>query len=1017
MNIPKLAIQNYHIVCTAFFMLLLASVLNFINTPRTEFPIIDIPAVSVRAVVAADIENMETHFLSPMEEVLHGLDDVKDIRSIISGNLISIMIDFTPGIDVNKKMDKVKNALAFIRKNLPNGLGEIVVTKSSTNFASVLNLALVPNNVSGEQLEKEAKRVQRIIRQVDGVKAVAMGAYPEQEIQIKLDLEKMYDQGITFREIESVLVKSNTYIPSGDVDVSSRKFNVLTTGAFSDLDELKNTLIKNANGDFLKLEDIASIASSFEKERWLSRYIGKEALLLHVNQNTDADVIRLTEKIKSRLNDFKFEEDIQLEYVYCQANEVDKQVNTFFMNLAQGLGLVCLVLFLVLGARSALIIGLFIPLASFIGLMLTNLWGLGLNQMTIVGMIVSLGLLVDNSIAIVENIERLLEEGYEKFDACVEGVNQLLFPMTSSTLTTMAVFIPIIFMPDVTGDFIKPMPVIVLFTMLASLLIAIILSPVLCFFFLQKDKKKPLGSFVKRMEERFEKLLSYALNNRVETLVVLALVFVTSLSLFPYVGVTFFPKADKNFFYITIQTEEGKNLEYTDKVVLEVEKLLHEKEEIKAFTTSVGHGNPTIYYNIGTANYSSTYGEIFIETELDNKKKFNAFIADLRAELSPISKAKINVKEYSQGLPEKYPLEVVVTGENLEQLKAYNKTITEKVKKIDGIINVNNSMESQKLNIAFDINYKEAAMLGVSESQIENEIKNIFKGSVIGDFTSTDNNKLNIKLNYELEEFKKVEALKNIRIRSSKGTLVAMNKVVDVQLSNSINQLEHFNFDRISTVSADIVDDKELNRILGDLREELIAINWEPGYSFSFKGDFENKERSFGQLGYAILIAILIIVTILIAQYKSFLIPLIILSILPLTITGAIFALFITGQSFSFTAFIGLISLVGICINDSIILVDFSYELLKKGHPPKEAAILGAKTRLVPVLMTSITTIFGLLFLALNGGSLWTPMATTIIGGLIGTTFFVLILAPVLFVYVGQYLMKNKSELTPVLTK
>lgn len=1005
MNIAKFAINNYHIVCTVFCILLVASIINFNTVPRTEFPVIDVPTITVVAVISAsNVEDIETHFLSPLEEAINVLGDIKEIRSTITGNVISIQIRFVHGVDMDKKLSDAKSAVNFIQKELPPELVQLNVEKASTNFTSIMNLALVPNNVPKNIVEQEAKRIQKIIRQVNGVKNVHLDAYPKQELQISIDVEKMHSHRITFNEIERILVQNNSYIPAGDLDISTKNFNVITTGAFNNVQQIRETFIKTVNGRYIQLDDIADINISFEKQKWISRHNGEESLIIHIYQNDNADVIDVSKRIKNRLTDFSFQEDIDLQYIYNQADEVDTQINSFFMNLIQGLILVCIILFVVLGFRSAAIIAIFIPLTSFIGLMLTNLWGLGLNQMTIVGMIVSLGLLVDNSIAIIENIERLLEEGLDIFNACTKGVEQLLYPMTSSTFTTMAVFIPIIFMPDTTGDFIKPMPIVVFFTMLSSLVISITLAPVFCFFYLKKYSSKPLNNFIKNLEEKYQSALSLLIDNRGKSLLAIILLFIGSMALFPQIGITFFPKADKQYFYITVQTDKGKNLNYTNNVVLNIEKTIEKTEGIKAYTSSVGHGNPSIYYNLGTVSYSNNYAEIFIETSIYNKNHFNQLVQSLREDLSKISNATINVKEYSQGLPATHPLEIIVYGDNLEKLKEYNKSIIEKMKSINGIINIDNSIDSKMINIAFDIDYKEAAMLGVRESDIEKEIKNIFYGSNIGRFTNDNNNKLNIKLNYSITEKEKIETLKSIRLRTASNQFVTLDKLVDVRLSNSINQLTHINFDRISNISADIKDDKELNRILKELRQEINVLDWAAGYTYSFKGDFENRDDSFGQLGYATIIAILIILTILIAQYKSFVLPGIIISILPLTIVGSIFALFLTGQSFSFTAFIGLISLIGICINDSIILVDFTNELFKKGVPAKDAVIQAAKIRFVPVLMTSVTTILGLFFLALNGGALWAPMAITIIGGLIGTTFFVLILIPILFIYVSPFL-------------
>ncbi|MEM9821015.1 MAG: efflux RND transporter permease subunit, partial [Bacteroidota bacterium] len=286
MNIPKLAIKNYQFVIAAFVMLAAWALINFTTVPRTEFPIVDSPMVTVHAILmGSNVENMEVHVLTPLEAGLQALGDIKDLRSKISGHVISINIAFNYGVDIDEKLNKTQGLLSGMRRTLPKELIELSAHKASTNFAAVLQLALLPKSISYAQLEKEAKKIQKSIRQVSGVQSVHLEGYPRREVQIQLDLEKMHSYQINFNQVEAILQRNNVYLPAGDIDLTTKHYNIITSGVFQDIEKLRTTFIKMEEGQFLQLQDIASVDIRYEKEQWISRYKGQESLIIYVKQD------------------------------------------------------------------------------------------------------------------------------------------------------------------------------------------------------------------------------------------------------------------------------------------------------------------------------------------------------------------------------------------------------------------------------------------------------------------------------------------------------------------------------------------------------------------------------------------------------------------------------------------------------------------------------------------------------------------------------------------------------------
>ncbi|MEO0775640.1 MAG: efflux RND transporter permease subunit [Bacteroidota bacterium] len=1006
MNIPKFAIDNYQFTITAFVFLLVLGISSYFGMPRSEDPVMDLPAVTVIAIYpGATPKDVESQVADPIEEAVNELDDVVEIVTDISDGVAVIQIEFTFGVDPKDKFDEVQAKVTGLSKELPDDLYSLEVREQSTTTVAIFQLALVSSSASYAQLEEEADRLKKIVEKVDGVRKMKIEAYPDQEVRIALQPIKMKQLNVSLDDIERAFQSNNANIPGGAIKISQKLFNIKTSGSYSDVEEIKNTVVGSYQGKIIYLKSIADVFMDYQDERWVSRFNGERSLVLTIQQKEGYNIFDVANPIQEKIAATPLADDVRVEYVYDQSAGVEDRVSGFTNNLLQGILLVGVIILFVLGFRSASVVMIAIPTSILIGLWVVNYFELGLQQMSIAGLVVALGLLVDNSIAVIENTERFMAEGLSARAAAIKGTSQLVTPLLSATLTTVLAFVPIIMMPETTGEFIKALPVTVIAVLAASFLGAISLTPFLASRFLRGKKistEGPAQSIGLRTLQRFvtgpyRRALQWSLNHKALTIGIALTSFVGSLLLFPYVGVSFFPKAEKPIFRITISLPNGSNLDATDEVVSYVEEVLNSKEDVAYYASNIGHGNPRIYYNTFPRNFASNYGEILVQLKAYEVADFYALLDDLRSEFGQYANARIDVREFVQGPPTEAPIAIKIYGNDLDKLQDYAQQVERVASQHPGAINIDNSLRTSSTDIYFNINRDKAMLFGVPIFQIDKTIRSFVNGTTIGTLRNDDADEYPVVMRYDFDERFQLDDFDKIQVRSLSNHDIPLGQLASMEFTQAPTQIGHLNTDRVASVLGDVAQGYILDDVVAELSTQLEALDWAEGYSFEFKGELEEREKSFGGLGIASLMALILIMGVLIIQFRSFSQPLIIFSALPLAIIGSILALFIVGISFSFTAFIGLVSLIGIAINNSIVLVDFANRMREEGKSIDEAAQLAGEVRFVPIVLTTLTTILGLLPLTLAGGSMWAPMGWTIIGGLLTSTTFVLLLVPILY--------------------
>ena len=655
-----------------------------------------------------------------------------------------------------------------------------------------------------------------------------------------------------------------------------------------------------------------------------------------------------------------------------------------------------------LGFRAATIVMISIPLSLAIGLVLLNLLGISLNQLSIVGLVVALGLLVDDSIVVVENIERWMREGHSRLDATIKATKQIGLAVVGCTATLIIAFMPLVFLPEGAGDFIRGLPLAVIMSVLASMVVSITVIPFLSSRLLKRHGKAGGNVFMVTLQKlihgSYSRLLDKALKHPVLTTIVAGVVFFGSLQLFPVIGFALFPASEKPQFIINAITPLQTNLEKTDAVARYVENVVSKIPEVSYYASNVGKGNPRVYYNVVQENERTDFAQVFVQLDEDTspKEKIN-IINSLRDEFKNFPDAKIEVKNFEQGPPIVAPIEVRLFGDNLDSLRVYASNIEKLLKQTEGTIYVNNPVSNLKSDIRVVINQDKARMSGINTVDIDRTVRLAVAGLDMGNFSDANGEDFDIYLTTPKNERATLASLDNLFVNTREGASVPLEQIASLKLESAPLSIDHYNKMRMVSISAFVQKGFLNDKVIGDVVDQMENIRLPEGYSFMMGGDVEASNESFGGLGPIIIVTVFMFVAVLILMFKTFKSMLIVLSVIPLGIVGAVLALLITGNPLSFVAIIGLIALAGVEVKNSILLVDFTNQLRQQGKSVDEAIREAGEVRFLPIVLTSLTAIGGLLPIALSTNPLIAPLAIVLIGGLISSTLLSRIVTPVVY--------------------
>ncbi|MBC71781.1 MAG: hypothetical protein CMH47_05755 [Muricauda sp.] len=1016
MKLPQLAISNRLFVLTSIVLLIFIGYKSYKSMPRSEDPFLELPKYSIVVVYpGASPEDMEELIVDPIEELVDELDDIEEIKTEITNGLAVIKIDAEFGIDYDEKYDDIVTEIGKIRTDLPPGIIELEINQYKPEDRNVVHqYALVSKDVEFRILYDLAEDFEKQLEKSNVVKKVEIEASPKEEIRISFDFQKMAQLDISLKQVVGVLQSSNANIPGGSLKSGKLTFNIKTSGSFESLDEIRDIAITAKDNQIVYLKNIATVNYDYEDSRWIARYNGQKAIYLSVYQKKGGNILKLSEEIGKKADTFKksLPKSIKLETPFEQATAVKSRINDFLSNLLQGVFLVGLVVLVFLGWRPASIVVTVIPLSILIAIVLLDFTGYALHQISISSLVIALGLLVDNAIVVVENIIRFKKEGYTISEAAAKGTSEVGYAIISSTITTVLAFAPLALLESGPGAFLRSLPLTVIFVLMGSLLLALVFTPILAQKLIKNKKEskppvvsKALDGFI---ENRYSKILTFALRRGWAVLLVGVIILIGSIMLFPKIGVSFFPTADKPMILLNIEQPYSSNINHTDNTLRYIESVLDTTDYVKSYTTNAGHGNPQVYYNRIPEEYKTYHGEVLVNFKDWEQEKFYRTLNAFRKVFSNNPNGKISFRELQNGAPFEAPIEILLIGEDLKTLKKISNDIENIIAKTKGVIDVENPLARAKTDIKVDVNRDKAAIYNVPLLDIDQTVRASLNGLTIDKVKiSKEDEDYPVVVRIPFKDRPTINDFSKVSVPNANGDNILLNQLASINFDQDYAKINHYNTDRNTAITANVLNPEATRTVTEQIITELEAYNWPSGYTYHVGGEYESQSESFGDLGTLLLVALILIFAVLVLQFRSIRQPLLIFSAIPLAISGSFIALFITGWSFSFFAFVGLISLVGIVVNNSIILVDYTNQLLKEGHSKIEAITTASKRRFTPIVLTTLTTIVGLLPLTVSGTSLWSPLGWTLIGGMISSTLLTLLIVPLLY----KWLTKTKRKL------
>jgi multidrug efflux pump subunit AcrB len=1020
MSFLEFPIRRYQFTLIAFALLVALGYSSYRSIPRQEDPYFPLARFAISAVYpGAAPQDIERLVVKPIEDRLSELDDVKKLESHSKDSVARIQAEFYSNIDPEKKYDEVVREMNALRPSLPAELTRLEVHKGNPGLVNIVQFALVSDEAPYRELEDYARDLKDELKAVDGIRTAESWAYPQRELRVALDLPRMAELNLSPTRVMQALAAENANIPGGTIDIGSRSFSLETSGSYETLDEVRDTVVAAVAGRTVRVRDVAEVSWDTQQHDYIGRFNGKRAVFVTANQKDGYNIFEVRDRVVAAAERFEtlLPKRVRLERGFDQAQNVERRLNRLTTDFGIAIALVALTL-LPLGLRAAGVVMISIPLSLAIGLAALYFTGFSLNQISIAGFVVALGLLVDDSIVVVENIARFLREGHTRTQAALLATKQIFYAIMGCTATLAFAFLPLMMLSGDSGKFIRVLPTTVLYTIGASLLVALTIIPFLASRML-KERDDAHGNrllqWVTRGIHRFyQPVLHRALARpRLTVWGSLAACLVLIVGVGALIGFSLFPKADTPHFLISVQTPDGSSLAETDRALLFVEEKLQAIPQVESYFANLGHGNPRIYYNVFPPESEANYGDVFVKLKRYDTRRTPRVLDELRRQLKTYPNARIYVREFQNGPPITATIAIRVVGPELDRLRALAGEVEKIVKETPGTRDVENPMRFIRTNLQLDVDAQKAALLGVPTAEFDRAVRLSVAGIPVGKFKDSDGEQYDIMVRTPMTGRADLHALDQVRVATLTGETLPLAQLAHLEFETAPTGIDRYNRNRAVTINAEVLSGFNNDRVTSEVLQRLERMEWPRGYSYVPGGELESRNESFGGLKTASIVALLGIVAILVLEFGSFKSTLIVLSVVPFGIAGGIAMLALTGNSISFTAMIGFIALIGIETKNSILLVDFTNQLRAEGMPLDQAIERAGEIRFLPILLTSATAIGGLLPLAVQNAGMYSPLAWVIIGGLISSTLVARVVTPVMYKLIPPAIHAERAEAAP----
>jgi CzcA family heavy metal efflux pump len=1063
MKIWSIAVDNKVAVYVLMVLIIVVGYGAYIGLPREATPDITIPLVIVSVpYIGVSPVDMEGLITQPLERALKGLKDIKQITSVSKEGLSTIRVEFNTGIDIDEALRRVRDKVSSARPQLPNDILDPIV--SEINFSE---FPIMYVNVGGEvglaRLKKISEDLQDDIEAVPGVLRADIVGGLEPEVQVNVDVYRMNAYQVSFDDVANAIRGENLTIPGGSIDTKQKSLTVRVPGEFKEVKPLEDIVLKIQNGKPIYLRDVAAVNYSFEDRQTYARLNSREDVSLAVRKRAGENLLRIAGEVKMIVNKTQSQlpPGIKLEISNDQSKFITRMVKELENSILTGMLLVVLSLFMFFGLKNSLLISTAIPLSMFVGFIVLSAFGITLNIVVLFSMVLVLGILVDDAIVVIENIYRHQQEYNEHpVKAAKAAAGEVFVPVLASTVTTLCAFFPLLLWPGIVGEFMKFFPITLIITLSASLFVAYVISPVqgaqwinykreivkarnnlahphwykkynpftilyhkvdgVIFPFIQGEYVKTLQWTLKR--KKFTVFSSFGL-----------LLFVMVLFGLFNKGVEFFPNTEPSQLSVSIETPPGTSLDVTNGIAKILEDRLQQipgKKDVEFIATSIGTSDdPFDFGGQGTAN-KGRVAVNFFEKALRQQSSFTT-LEEVRKSSFGLAGADLVVAKQQMGPPVGATVSIEVSGEDYSQLAALSKTIRENIKNIPGLVDLKDDYNAGRPEVEVVVDREKAGLFYTSTGQIAGTVRAAISGVEASKYrVGEDEYKIRVRLREDQRT--SVPDLENLRINfmNRRGTLMSipLTSVAVIRRTTSVTDIRRKDEKRVVTITGD-VEGRVPSEVLSEVTARLAHIDLPSGYGVKFTGSQEEQLKAAGFLSKAFVITLLLVFLIMVSEFNSLKVPLVIMFSVGLSLIGVMLGLIITRTPFSvLMTGVGVVALAGIVVRNGIVLLDFVKHKRREGGMTLDDALLEAgRIRLRPVVLTAAATVLAVVPLATGidfdwrefhfvigaeSAGFWRPLAVAIIFGLSISTFLTLVVVPTAYSLLEEWTEKTKAKIS-----
>lgn len=1032
MKISEISIKRPSIIIVVFLMLILGGIASYFSMGYELIPKFDVNVITVQTIYpGAAPSEVETSVTKVIEDAVSSLENVKKIESKSMESVSVVMITLNTGADVNFLLTDAQRKINAVINDLPDDAETPSLSKFSLDDVAIMNLSVTSNLTEKELYNLLDQKIQPVFARINGVAKVDLVGGEEREIQVSVKPEKLAGYGLTISQIQQILASSNMDFPTGNIKTQSNQTTIRLSGKFASLDQMRNLPITTPTGTSIRLSDIADVQDGIKEVEKIARIDQKNTILMQVFKQSDANAVEVSEAVKNTIatiqEDYK-QQNIQVGVASDSTDYTISAADHVMLDLGIAVALVAFImLFFLHSLRDAAIATIAIPLslvATFIGL---NLLGYTLNLMTLLGLSLVVGILVDDAIVVIENIHRHMEMGKNKVRAAFDGAKEIGFTVTAITLVIVVVFLPIAMSTGLVSDILRQFCVTVVIATMLSLLVSFTVVPWLYSRFGKLShisKHSFFGKILYGFEAGLSKLtngisgiLEWSLKNRKNKIITLLLTFLLffasiGLAVGGYIGGGFFPTSDKEEFLIQFELPKDASIEQTNLLTQKAEAYLSKKPEIEKMITTVGQASDGMMTTSGT-KYKSEI-QIYLEDGHKHKESTKVYSAKLKREMEGVLVgAKVKTVEVGIMGAEQAPLMLTVIASSQEDALEYARKAADLLEKIPGSREVRLTSEDGNPEVVVKLDRDKMNALGLNVATVGMTMQTAFAGNTDMKYRAEDT-EYDINLRYDEIGRGTIDDVKAVKFINNSGQSIMLEQFADITYGSGPSLLERRDKSPAVSIQAQVVGKSE-GTIATEWEAEFTKLKLKPGVTFKWGGNKENQDEGFGTLGIALLASILLVYAVMVVLYDSFSKPFIILFSIPLSFIGALLFMALTNQTLNIFTILGIIMLIGLVAKNAIMLVDFANHKKELGYSTYDALVAANHARFRPILMTTIAMVIGMLPIAMaqgDGSDFNRGLAIVIIGGLISSLFLTLIIVPVVYAIfdgIGRRFRKGKK--------